>query len=218
MIMGRDNHMEVLILGMGWTSTFLVPLLHEEGVRCAKTTTTGRDGTIKFKFDPESDDTEQFKQLPDAQTILITFPVKGAGASKHLLKLYGETHPSADPRWIQLGSTGIFQIPGQNLWVTRHSKYDRENARAIAEDELLEMGGCVLNLSGLWGGSRDPREWVKRVATTKDQLRDKASLHMVHGQDVARAIYALHKNYTPKERWVSLGHHGWHALIFIDAN
>jgi hypothetical protein len=29
--------------------------------------------------------------------------------------------------------------------------------RAIAEDELRDLGGCVLNLAGLYGGERDPK-------------------------------------------------------------
>ncbi|KAH9828520.1 hypothetical protein Tdes44962_MAKER09265, partial [Teratosphaeria destructans] len=63
--------------------------------------------------------------------------------------------------------------------------------RAGAEDALLALGGCVLNLSGLWGGTRDPRQWVERVARTKEEVRAKTSLHMIHGQDVARAILAV---------------------------
>jgi len=50
----------------------------------------------------------------------------------------------------------------------------------------------VLNLSGLWGGERHPRHWIDRVAATKEQLKSKKSLHMIHGVDVARAIFAVH--------------------------
>ena len=83
---------------------------------------------------------------------------------------------------------------------------------------LLVFGGCVLNLAGmwlvfcskvllntvkesgltlsltiigLWGGERDPRNWIDRVAKTKDDVRNKKSLHMIHGIDVARAIIAV---------------------------
>lgn len=40
-------------------------------------------------------------------------------------------------------------------WTDRHSPYDKTNARAIAEDELLSMHNetFVLNLSGLWVSS-----------------------------------------------------------------
>lgn len=95
-------------------------------------------------------------------------------------------------------------MPDQPLWVTRHSDYDKNNKRAIAEDELLNLGGSVLNLSGLWGGKRQVFDWIERVAPTKDALKDKKSLHLVHGEDVARAILALSRDFTKGERWVSV--------------
>jgi hypothetical protein len=194
----------VLILGAGWTSTFLIPLLESRGTSHAATSTTGREGTVEFKFDASNDTLDDYRALPDAENILITFPLKGKSQSSHLLSRYRESHPGAQPRWLQLGSSGIFSIPDQPLWLDRHSKYDTSHERAIAEDELRALGGCVLNLAGLWGGERQPRNFVKRVAQTKEQLKGKASLHMVHGQDVARAIIGLFEHYTPSERWVRL--------------
>jgi hypothetical protein len=85
-------------------------------------------------------------------------------------------------------------------------KYDTFNARAIAEDELITLGGTVLNLSGLWGGERQPKHWLDRVADTKEKLASKQSLHMVHGLDVGRSIIAVHDRF-PKaagQRWVRL--------------
>ncbi|KAG9242224.1 hypothetical protein BJ878DRAFT_426386, partial [Calycina marina] len=183
---------QILILGAGWTSHFLVPLLEKEQVSYAATSTTGRDGTLKFIFDPE-DGFDQYAGLPPANTVLITFPLKGKGQSARLHSQYLATHHDIRCSWIQLGSSGIFTIPGQDVWVTRHSRYDTTDARAIAEDELRELGGTVLNLAGLWGGERNPRHWIDRVAATKEQLKSKNSLHMVHGLDVARAILGVHR-------------------------
>ncbi len=120
---------------------------------------------------------------------------------------YQKTHDKENEpyQWIQLGSTGIWSIDGQETWVTRHSKYDVKDLRAMAEDELLELGGCVLNLSGLWGGERNVRHWVDRVASTKEMLKSKKSLHMIHGEDVARGIIGVHKLFKHAEgqRFVS---------------
>ena len=63
----------------------------------------------------------------------------------------------------------------------------------------------MLNLSGLWGGERQARHLVKRIVTTKEKLKGKTSLHMIHGLDVARAILAIHRDYTAGERWVCFG-------------
>jgi hypothetical protein len=216
------NNPEILILGAGWTSTFLIPLLTQNSISWAATTTTGHSKTLKFSFSydtttqaltPESH--TQLASLPSAKTVLVTFPLRGQGRSKALIEAYNKFHQTNKTQWIQLGSSGIFQpgeISGQGVeenktcWITRHSKYDKSNDRAIAEDELLELGGCVLNLSGLWGGERQPKNWIDRVAATKEKLSEKRSLHMVHGRDVARAILGVHQQYEKAkgERFVSL--------------
>jgi hypothetical protein len=171
--MRQPHSVDLLILGAGWTSTFLIPLLESSKIAYAATTTTGRDNTLTFKFDPESDDLRPYKSLPAAKTILVTFPLTGTGQSKKLVELYQNVHSNeqnlkSTPNWIQLGSTGIFQAPG---WNDGNSPYNKENTRAIAEDELLHLKNCsstVLNLAGLYDDEkRKPINWVPRVAKTK---------------------------------------------------
>lgn len=206
-----DQHrVTLLILGAGWTYQFLHPLLSCSNITHAATTTTGRDGTRRFQFDPDSDDPTPFQALPRADYVLITFPLKGRGPSAKLLSLYAETHPQSRTRaegtattttaptdsttidsttkWIQLGSTGIYTAPG---WSDSDSPVDGSNERGVAEAELIGLGGCVLNLAGLYGGGREPRNWVVRVAKTKDMLAAKGALHLIHGKDVARAVVAV---------------------------
>lgn len=199
------SSVDILILGAGWTSTFLIPLLTKADLSYAATTTTGRGGTYKFKFEYDEnsevaleDNPEQYAALPVAKTVLITFPLKGKNQSTHLVTSYVKNHDSKKDsyQFIQLGSSGIFTVENQSLWVTRHSTYNKSNPRAVAEDELLKLGGSALNLSGLWGGSRQPKNWIDRVAATKDQLKDKTSLHLIHGEDVARAIVAVHHKFS----------------------
>ena len=55
------------------------------------------------------------------------------------------------------------------------------NVRAIAEDKLRDLGGCVLNLAGLYGGERDPKNWVMHVATTKEQVKRKLAAFGARG-------------------------------------
>lgn len=205
----RPDAVDILILGAGWTYQFLPPLLKEHGLSHAATSTTGRDGTIPFRFDPESDDHSAFCVLPAAKTIVITFPLKGRDQSSKLTSFYTKTHPSARPNWIQLGSTGIFTTPG---WSNSRSDYNKTDVRAVAEDELLSIGtrdqhfnSCVLDLAGLYDGAfRDPRRWLARVAQTKDQLKAKGAVHFIHGGDVARAIVAAHGKFDALKgrRWI----------------
>lgn len=219
---------DLLILGAGWTSEFLIPLCKERQLKYAATTTTGRDGTIRWKFDPSEDGEKSYRALPKAHTVLVTFPLVGEGQSRKLVEAYRRLHgdqasasgkgngKDADgTHFIQLGSTGIWNVPQPDLWVTRHSPYDKSDRRAVAEDELRSLGGCVLNLSGLWGNARQPRDFVSRVAGSKEQLAGKGSLHMIHGQDVARAVLAVAADWPGPSRWMLTDTmvYDWYELV-----
>lgn len=104
---------DILILGAGWTSSFLIPLCVERALSTAGTSRTGRESTIPFVFDPDSDDEEPYRTLPDAKTAVITFPITKPGASARLVRLYQKTRTGEDARdtgFIQLGSTGIWEV------------------------------------------------------------------------------------------------------------
>ncbi|KAL9021712.1 MAG: hypothetical protein Q9185_001076 [Variospora sp. 1 TL-2023] len=211
--------LNLLILGAGWTSTFLLPLLDTNQITYAATTRTGHaiphlPTTIPFTFDPENSDLAPYHALPRATTILITFPLRGPGPSTHLVSLYNTVHGGEKDqrRWIQLGSTGVWK--GGSEWVDRHSAIDGENPRAVAEEELLSVLGeraCVLNLAGLWGGERDPKNWVERVAKCKADVRGKGALHLVHGEDVARGVVGVMGNWegVGGGRWIVDDLRGW---------
>lgn len=105
-----STQVELLILGAGWTSAFLIPLLESNGISFAATSRDGREGTIPFNFDPSSKNVEQYESLPNATTVLITFPV--TEGVKALVDGYRITRfgngKDARVNWIQLGSTGSF--------------------------------------------------------------------------------------------------------------
>ncbi|KAF2817986.1 uncharacterized protein BDZ99DRAFT_457552 [Mytilinidion resinicola] len=185
---------DLLILGAGWTSTFLLPLLSSAHVSYAATTTSGHDDTIPFRFDPDSSDKAPYERLPKAKVVLVTFPLVGTGQSKHLVGLYESIH-GKEAKWIQLGATSIWNEKsaraGEGGWADENSPYDTTNNRAVAEDELRGLGGVVLNLAGLYGGERVPARWLGRVVKTKEEVRVKGCVHFIHGADVARAILAV---------------------------
>lgn len=121
-----NGSVDLLLLGSGWTSTFLLPLAADAGLSTASTTRSGGNGTIQWQFDPSSDDTESFKVLPDAQTVLIVFPIYEEGGVDRLVKGYLESRSSSmqyyfddekastrgidsvNTRFVLLGSTGIY--------------------------------------------------------------------------------------------------------------
>lgn len=112
-------YVDILALGSGWTWSFLGPAAGERGLRTAFTTRDGRDGSVPFLFDPQSDDTSPFEKLPDAKTVVVIFPLYSASAAKRLVHGYSSTRTtqfSVDQekpkestiRFIVLGSTGVW--------------------------------------------------------------------------------------------------------------
>lgn len=101
---------DLLILGAGWTFGFLSTQLAKDhpSLSYVATTRDGRDGTLKWTWDAEQDGEEQYKKLPRAQTVLVTFPIKGEGGSRRMVEGYEGVHGAV--RWIQLGSTGIYDV------------------------------------------------------------------------------------------------------------
>lgn len=192
-------HVDLLILGAGWTSTFLLPQLDSHHISHAATTRAGSPTTIPWTFDPATTDPAAYARLPSATTVLITFPITAEGGTKRLVDLYTLTHAPA--HFIQLGTTSVWDAHGVS---NRHTPVSTDHPRGREEAALLAAGGCVLNLSGLWGGVRSPKSWVGRVADTKEKLKGKESLHLVHGEDVARAVVAVHLAWEKAEgqRWL----------------
>ena len=115
--MSTTNPVGLLILGAGWTSDFLIPLLARRHIAFAATTRDGRSrsgvDTIKFHFGDGADEHAAFSQLPDARTVLVTFPLYKPGESGRLLRLWKETHARTRALVVQLGSTGIWDVRGQ---------------------------------------------------------------------------------------------------------
>ena len=223
---------DFLCLGAGWLWQFLSPLLRERKITFAFTTTDGRDGSIKFRFnsivsreddnDDSNGDKESFSLLPRARTVLITFPVKGKDALRRLVKGYESTHPQNATQWILLGSTGVYSAsPEQDFqWFDNESECTTKNERWEAEQALLEeYQGCVLNLAGLYGEpGRDGKIWERAVPRSKEGLSSKRSVHFIHGRDVARVILRVAKRFT-SDRWlVADGRvYDWWELVWDNA-
>ena len=106
----HDESVDILVLGAGWSSQFLIPMLEEGEVTYAKTTRQGGPDSIKFTFDPDSSDKEPFLRLPPAKTVVIVFPIIAPGGSKRLTELYCTTHHECSPLFVQLGSSGIWKV------------------------------------------------------------------------------------------------------------
>jgi hypothetical protein len=193
----RPSPVDLLVLGAGWTSQWLLPLAAAKGIKTAATTRDGRNGSLVFAFDPASDDSTPFEALPPARTILVSFPVKEKGGISKLVRFYNQTHGHHHARYIYLGSTGIWEPDNEGLlgksspFVTRHTPFNPANARGASEAELFEATDetTVLNLAGLWGGERSARRFLARIITSKEALAGRRSIHMINGEDVSSVAF-----------------------------
>jgi hypothetical protein len=108
---------EILILGAGWTFQFLIPLLKENSISYSATNRRSSDTvctlapSIEFTFDPISEDPAPYHALPDATTVLITFPITIPGAVQRLVNHYKSTRSQKVPvSFILLGSTRAWGV------------------------------------------------------------------------------------------------------------
>lgn len=185
----------ILLLGSGWTSQFVLPTLKAASISFAYTRrapTSNDAGAIPFDAAREGRQTAAtFQALPQAQMVVIVFPLTSAQFIQDIVTTYEEVK-QCQPAWLALGSTSAWS-KGVSTSTTPVSP---SNARAVSEDGLLSMhtsnrSTAVLNLSGLYGGTRNPANFAKRVGETVEKLEEKTSLHLVHGKDVAQAIMSM---------------------------
>ena len=80
----------------------------------------------------------------------------------------------------------------------------------------IEFSGALWGFQFLTAGTRQPKNWIPRVASTKDLIRHKKSLHLIHGVDLARAILAVADNFSAGKRWILTDLHvyDWWSIIF----
>lgn len=91
------------------------------------------------------------------------------------------------------------------------SPLNTPSPRSASEARLLSTlknQVTVLHLAGLYGGSsRHPLNWLPKVADTQDKLREKTSLHLIHGKDVAQAVVGVYSQLASSDgvwgkRWI----------------
>ena len=87
---------------------------------------------------------------------------------------------------LVLGSTSAYQsfIPDEK--VTEEFPLKLDDPRVQAEENLRQKGASILHLAGLFGGTRDPANWLRR-----GMIRNGASfVNLIHRDDILRVLAA----------------------------
>jgi hypothetical protein len=218
--MSSPSSVSILLLGSGWTSQFVIPALKARSIPFAYTKRAPRSidvDAVAFEAAREgSQKMSAFQALPRAQMVVIVFPLISGKFVEDIVNTY-EKAKGCSPAWLALGSTSAWP-KGIS---TSSSPILETNTRAASEAHLLSMHSgssrptAVLNLSGLYGSTRNPANFAKKVGETIDKLEEKTSLHLVHGKDVASAIIGMWdvlQDSTTKDklwgrRWIVTGEH-----------
>ena len=187
----NTTKVDILILGAGWLSQYLLPLLGSESISYAATSTTGRAGTLKFKFDQDDSSLEQYRALPSATILLITFPlaVSSRAARKAAVATGGtntgvatlsETvaEPLSESAAHHLLSSYrsthpshpthpiLYGSTGEWTAPIFHDRHSVPTApfspRWLSEQSFLELGGMVLHLAGLFSNTPS-RDRLRRI-------------------------------------------------------
>ncbi|OMH82117.1 hypothetical protein AX774_g4414 [Zancudomyces culisetae] len=141
--MGFSDLVSMLILGRGFVGSYVVNECIKKQITHLATTSNGREGTLKFLLPGEDDSIEQFEDairpLPNADSILITFPIKGKKVLDRLINSYEKTHEAftrdIKVNWILLGTTSVFtKIPSDRTTPPDPTKLPE---RQEAENRLI---------------------------------------------------------------------------------
>lgn len=212
-------HVDLLLLGSGWTSAWLLPQLFSEDIAFAYTNRSGIKpdwlaipGSKPIKWVcPSSGDSRihwrrSFKDFPIARLVVVILPLADEVVARELVASYSahvneKGASTADrPKWCILGSTGAY---GKGQF-NENPTPSVLSSRSTAESVLLTTYPTditVLSLAGLYGGdTRHPLNWLAKVASDEAKLAAKTSLHLVHGKDVAEAVLGV---------WGKVGRPDW---------
>jgi hypothetical protein len=155
--MNSTAPVDILLLGSGWTGTFLIPHLdkHHPSISYAHTTRDGRDSSIAWTWD-EQGGADQYEALPAAKTVVVVFPIKTVGGSTALVEGYESVHGKG-VRWIQLGSSGIWDVR------PRPSRLEDRSADRLEDREDRRLGQAPTRRSRSSGRPRTRRSTVRTL-------------------------------------------------------
>lgn len=175
--------MRLLIVGQGYSGTFIARAAAARGWSVRGTTRDGRDGTITFGGASDAaalDDAIQW-----ASHVLASAP-PGEGGDP-VLAVAGDRLTG---RWLgYLSSTGVYGDTS-GAWVDESAAIGgRRPARAAADAAWLALGARVFRLPGIYGPGRSP---IDRVRAGSAHLVDAPGqvFSRIHVDDLAAGVIA----------------------------
>ena len=178
--------METLILGKGYVGSALSEALKDCGFTNRK---KNNPGSIAFDLKNKT----TWKNIPKVKNVVWTFPATPV----ELVQEFYHERLSEVENLIVLGSTSRYVITRQKERITEDTKIDKQILRVQGEEFLVENGGTLLCLAGIYGPNRDPKNWLyKNLIKNPNKL-----VNLVHLDDIIYAIKHLLDNPAKNERF-----------------
>jgi hypothetical protein len=161
-----------------------------------------------------------FSKIPDVFSgcgcVLLTFPITGEGdpslAFSYSMTRHLKDLVASGTKLCILSSTGAYlQRSGV---VSESSQWNLDDPRFGAEETLRqELGATVIVLSGLFGGDRNPLDWL-----ASGRIRNLGgSVNLIHHQDAGICVAAIMRRPIEGQRInVVSGELHWWAQLALD--
>jgi nucleoside-diphosphate-sugar epimerase len=201
--------MKLAVFGLGFIGRALADLAQLRGMTVLGFSRRGGAGRGEA-FDAARDaDLKRLREglLGPVDCAVVTFPPQQAAADFWPILAHSAS------RRILLSSTGVYQraFDCTQPVLTEDTPLVDSHARVPAERAFLESGGIAVRLAGLFGGERNPIQWLRdgRVGYEKRQA------NLVHRDDVAQALLQLATHERPNTTYnVADGQrHTWREIV-----
>ncbi len=193
----------VLIVGCGYVGTATADLFHERGWRVEAWTSSaesagqlsGKPYAVRAVDIGDRGEVMAAAKEFDAVIHCASSGGGGAGAYRHVYRGGASHLASAFPRALLCFTSSTSVYPqSDGGWVTElaPAEPERETGRILreAEEIVLQHGGIVARLAGIYGPGRSAL-LRKMVAGTAVLERDGRFVNQVHRDDVAEALFLL---------------------------
>ncbi|TGK10271.1 hypothetical protein EHO60_10560 [Leptospira fletcheri] len=170
------------ILGLGYTGLRVLESLQEEfQISSFSRETTVADSEI---YDFGNAETVrkfvgEYENSP-FDSLIITFPLHSIPTKYVLPKAFSKV---SRRKWL-LGTTSIYRREGE---IRESTPKNPEHERFEIEEKFLESGGKILRLSGIYGPSRNPADWIRKGLVRKS----KRQLNLCHISDITEVIKGI---------------------------
>lgn len=186
--------MKLLLIGHGYLGQAITRTFSTNGWEVVATSLSGTEGTIACDVGNQED----VAKLPAAD-LMIHCAASGRGGAEAYQRVYVEGCQNLIGRFpgvplLYTSSTSVYaQIDGSVVTEESPTIPDRETGSLLlaAEQLVLESGGTVARLSGIYGPGRSVilRKFLQGEAVIEEDGR--RFLNQIHRDDAATAIFHL---------------------------